>query len=363
MLPFFSQKFSGTGALHSGGLEVRSALDDAREKIARFINAVSPEEIIFTSSGTEAINLAVKGCAWADQRRGKRILLSVIEHPAVIESVGFLESSGFRSERVPVSNEGRIDPAAVAAAITDDTILVCMQAANHDLATIQNLRAIGEAVAERGAALLIDATYAAGWMPLDVQSVNASYVAIAPHRFGGPKGVGVLYKQRRARLTPLIHGGAQELSYRAGTENIPAIIGAGLACELAQKELPASAAHVAKLQSQLWNALKSTIKEIRLNGPEPGSHRLPNSLNFSVAGVEGEGLALALDMKGIAVTSGQACTTKAAKIPLTLAAIGVPEQFGAGTLIASFHKQNTAAEVDEFLKIFPAVVEKLRALS
>jgi cysteine desulfurase len=217
-------------------------------------------------------------------------------------------------------------------------------------------------VAEKGAALMVDATYAAGWMPIDVQSVNASYLAISPHRFGGPKGVGILYKQRRARLTPLIHGGAQELSYRAGTENIPGIVGAGAACEFAQKELAARVAHVAGLQAVMWKGLQSAIKDIRLNGPEPGAGRLPNSLNFSVAGVEGEGLALALDLKSIAITSGQACTTKASKIPATLAAIGVSESYGPGTLIASFNKQNTAGEVDQFLQVFPAVVDRLRAL-
>jgi cysteine desulfurase len=362
MLPFFAEKFGGTGALHAGGLEARAALDEAREKVAAFLNAASQEEIIFTSSGTEAINLAVKGCAWANERRGKKILLSAIEHPAVGESVMFLGTAGFSSEHIAVSGEGRINPGAVAAAITDDTILVCVHAGNHDIGVIQDLRAIGEVVAEKGAALMVDATYAAGWMPIDVQSVNASYLAISPHRFGGPKGVGILYKQRRARLTPLIHGGAQELSYRAGTENIPGIVGAGAACEFAQKELAARVAHVAGLQAVMWKGLQSAIKDIRLNGPEPGAGRLPNSLNFSVAGVEGEGLALALDLKSIAITSGQACTTKASKIPATLAAIGVSESYGPGTLIASFNKQNTAGEVDQFLQVFPAVVDRLRAL-
>jgi cysteine desulfurase len=362
MLPFFAEKFGGTGALHAGGLEARAALDEAREKVAAFINAASSEEIIFTSSGTEAINLAVKGCAWANERRGKKILLSAIEHPAVSESVTFLGTAGFSSERIAVSGEGRIHPGAVAAAITDDTILVCVHAGNHDIGVIQDLRAIGEVIAEKGAALMIDATYAAGWMPMDVQAINASYLAISPHRFGGPKGVGILYKQRRARLTALIHGGAQELSYRAGTENIPGIVGAGAACEFAQKELAARVAHVASLQTSMWKGLQSAIKDIRLNGPEPGAGRLPNSLNFSVAGVEGEGLALALDLKGIAITSGQACTTKASKIPATLAAIGVSEAYGPGTLIASFNKQNTAAEVDQFLQVFPVVVDRLRAL-
>jgi cysteine desulfurase len=175
--------------------------------------------------------------------------------------------------------------------------------------------------------------------------------------------VGILYKQRRARLSPLIHGGAQELGYRAGTENIPGIIGAGVACDLASKELPQRVQRVQLLQKKMWSALHQRVQNIRLNGPEPGQMRLPNSLNFSVSGVEGEGLALSLDMKGFRITSGQACTTRIAKIPPALAAIGVTEEFAPGTLIASFGKENTEAEIDQFLEIFPPIVEKLRAMS
>jgi cysteine desulfurase len=363
MLPWFSVRFAGTGAVHAGGVEARAALDEARDKVALFINAASPEEIIFTSSGTESINLAIKGCAWANERRGKHIILSAIEHPAVVESIGFLKSNGFTSTVVPVSNEGRIDPADITKALTPDTTLVCVHASNHDVATIPDLRGIGEIVADRGVPMLVDATYAAGWIPLDVQAINASYVAIAPHRFGGPKGAGILYKQRRSRLTPLIHGGAQELGWRAGTENIPGIIGVGVACELAAKDLKARAIYVQNLQTQMWSSLKDRIPRICLNGPLPGSHRAPNSLNFSVEGVEGEGLALSLDLKGFATTSGQACATKANKIPATLAAIGVSQEFAPGTLILSFGKENNSGEVDQFLEIFPSVVKNLRQLS
>jgi cysteine desulfurase len=362
MLPWFSRRFAGTGAVHAGGVEARAALDEAREKVARFLKA-SPEEIIFTSSGTEAINLAIKGCAFAERRHGNDIVFSAIEHPAVTQSIQNLETSGFNGIRIAVNNEGFINPEEMASFGNDNIILVCVHAANHDLGTIQDLRAIGEHVAERGAAFFVDATYAGGWMPIDVQAINASYLALAPHRFGGPKGVGILYKQRRAHLIPQIHGGAQELGWRAGTENIPAIVGAGVACELAAKELSHRAEHATRLQSQLWTGLPQRVTNLRLNGPAPGPMRSPNSLNFSVAGAEGEGLALSLDMKGIAVTSGQACATKAAKVPPTLAAIGVSEEFAPGTLIASFGKENTAAEVDRFLELFPGIVEKHRAMA
>jgi cysteine desulfurase len=362
MAPWFAERFSGTGAVHAGGVESRVALDTAREQAAKFLNAASPEEIIFTSSGTESLNLAIKGCALANQRRGKKIILSAIEHPAITESVAFLETLGFTATKLGVSSEGKIEPASIAAAIDDQTILVCVHAGHHDLGTIQNLRAIGDIVANRGVALLVDATYAAGWMPLDAQAINASYLAVAPHRFHAPKGVGILYKQRRARLTPLIHGGAQELSWRAGTENLPGIVGVGLACQLAIKNLPARITHASTLQAELWTGLQTAIDELRLNGPLPGHDRLPNSLNFSIAGVEGEGVALSLDMKGIAITAGQACATKASKVPAVLAALGVPEKYGPGTVIVSFDFENTSEQVRRFLDILPQVISRLRAL-
>jgi cysteine desulfurase len=362
MAPWLAEKFSGTGAVHAGGVAARTALDSAREKVATFLNAASPEEIIFTSSGTESLNLSVKGCALANQRRGKKIVLSAIEHPGVIESVAFLETMGFSSVKVGVSADGRIDPETLLAAVDDETSLVCVHAGHHDIGTIQDLQRIGDLISERGAALLVDATYAAGWMELDVQAINASYLAVAPHRFNGPKGVGILYKQRRARLTPLIHGGAQELGWRAGTENLPGIVGAGAACELAENNLDNRRGHVGQLQSRMWSGLQAKVQEIRLNGPAPGEGRLPNSLNVSIAGVEGEGLALSMDMKGFALTAGQACATKATKVPPVLAALGVPEQFGPGAIILSFDSENTAAEVDHFLEVFPQVVARLREM-
>jgi cysteine desulfurase len=362
MLPWFSERFGGTGAVHAGGVEARAAIDEAREKVARLINAASPEEIIFTSSGTEAINLAIKGCAFADRKRGKDIVFSAIDHPAVTQSIEYLQTEGFGGVCVGVDREGIVAPSEVASLKGDGIILVCAHAGNHDIGTIQDLRGIGEAADKLGAAFFVDATYTAGWMAIDVQAVNASYVAIAPHRFGGPKGVGILYKQRRARLTPMIHGGAQELGWRAGTENIAGIVGAGVACELAMNEMAERVRHVANLQMQMWNGISKGVCDVRLNGPAPGPRRLPNSLNFSVAGVEGEGLALSLDMKGFAITSGQACATKANKVPATLGAIGVPENYAAGTVITSFAKTNTTEEVERFVKLLPGVVKNLREI-
>lgn len=360
MAPWFSERFGGTGAVHGGGVEARNALDEAREKVAAFLNAASEEEIIFTSSGTESLNLALKGCAWAERKRGNKIVLSSLDHPAVLASAEYLAESGFELGKLGFSDEGKIDPAQIAAAVDNETILVCVHAAHHDIGTIQDLRAIGNAVAEKGVALLVDATYSAGWIPIDAHAINASYIAVAPHRCGGPKGVGILYKQRRARLAPLIHGGAQELGWRAGTENIPGIVGAGVACEWAARTLENRATHARELQRLMWEGLQNRVTDIRLNGAAIGNGRLPNSLNVSIAGVEGEGLALSLDMKGFAITSGQACATKGSKIPPVLAALGVEEKFGPGTIILSFGPENTPAEVQQFLEIFPRVVDRLR---
>jgi len=362
MRPWFSERFAGTGAVHSGGVAARGALDAAREQAAKFLNAASPEEIIFTSSGTESINLAIKGCALANRKRGQRIVVSAIEHPAVLQSIDFLETLGFEALRVAVSTDGQIDPGAIREALNDQTILICAHAGHHDIGTMQNLAGMGDLAAERGIDFFVDATYAGGWIPLNAKVIGASFIAIAPHRFHGPKGVGVLYKQRRARILPLIHGGAQELGWRAGTENIPGIVGAGVACEEIASQIPARIAHTSALQHRLWTGLKKSIDEIRLNGPEPGPLRLPNSLNVSFAGLEGEGLALALDMKGFEITSGQACATKASKLPAVLAALGVPEKFGPGTIIASFDSENTTNEIDHLLETMSKAVERLRSM-
>jgi cysteine desulfurase len=362
MAPWFSERFGGTGAVHAGGVEARNALDAAREKVAAFVNAASEEEILFTSSGTESLNLALKGCTLAAMGRGNKIVVSAIEHPAILQSKEFLNGLGFEFIKVGVSREGKIDPAAIGAAVDERTVLICVHAGHHDVGTIQDLRALGDVADAKATPLLVDATYAAGWMSLDVQAINASYLAIAPHRFGGPKGVGVLYKRRRAPLKPLLHGGAQELGWRAGTENIPGIVGAGVACELAARTLEQRVTQARELQRAMWEGLKARVTEIRLNGAEVGEGRLPNSLNFSVAGVEGEGLALNLDLKGFAITAGQACATKASKVPAVLDALGVEEKFGPGAVILSFGPENTLAEVERFLDVFPGVVQRLREM-
>jgi len=363
MKPFLSEACGSPSSLHQLGLRARDALARAREQVAAFINAESPDEILFTSGGTESANLAVKGTAYANQRRGDHIVISEIEHPSVINSVEFLKKQGFNCTRVKVDPEGFVDPAEVRAALTEKTILICVHHVNHDIGTIEPIREIGEIAAGKGIPLFVDAVASGGWLPIDVRALGVQLLSLSPHRFYGPKGVGVLYRNRRARLTSLLHGGVQEGGLRAGTENVPAIVGAGVAAEVAARELPQRAAHTAGLQQRLWDGLKSRVEYVRLNGPEPGPHRSSTNLNLSVEFIEGEGLALALDLEGIAVASGPSCISHSLKISPVLTAIGLGHSLAQGNVLLSLGRENTTEEIDFVVDKFARAVARLRSLS
>src|SRR6266496_2922278 len=281
MKPFFSEACGSPSSLHQLGLRARDALARARAQVAALINAESAEEIVFTSGGTESANLAVKGTAYANQRRGDHIVINEIEHPSVINSVEFLEKRGFNCTRVKVDTEGFVDPADVRAALTEKTILICVHHVNHDIGTIEPIREIGEIALGKGIPLFVDAAASGGWLPIDVQAMGVRLLSLSPHRFYGPKGVGVLYRNRRARLASLVHGGVQEGGLRAGTENVPAIVGAGVAAEMAARDLAGRQAQTAQLQKRLWEGVRSTIPYVKLNGPEPGRGRVSTNLNVS----------------------------------------------------------------------------------
>jgi len=363
MKPFLTEAFGNASSLHQHGLRARDALAKAREQVAAFINAGSPEDIIFTSDGTESANLAVKGVAYASQRRGHHIVVSAIEHPAVLGSVEFLETQGFTSTRVKVDSTGRVDPEEVRAAITDKTILVAVHHVNHDIGTVEPVKEIAAVTAERGIPLYVDAEASAGWLPVDVKALGADLLSFSPHRFYGPKGVGVLYRSRRARLTSLIHGGIQEGGRRAGTENIPAIVGAGVAAELATRDLSRRIAHVPGLQRKLLDGLREKVPYLKLNGPEPGPFRISTNLNVSAEFVEGEGLLLMLDTRGIAVASGTSCVSKSLKVSHVLKAIGLDHSLGQAALMLTLGKDSSPADIDYVLETFPQVVGKLRGMS
>jgi cysteine desulfurase len=364
MRPFLTgDGFGNPSSLHQHGLRARDAIAKAREQVAAFVGAESPEDILFTSDGSESINLAVKGVAWANQRRGRHLVASATEHPAVLESIAFLEKQGFASSLVSVDGEGRLGVESFDEALTDETVLACVHQANHDIGTIQPLEALAAICADRGVPLLLDAEAAAGWLPLQAARPGIGLLSFSPHRFGGPKGVGVLYRHRRTRLTNLIHGGIQEGGFRAGTENVAAIVGAGAACELVGPAVRARAEQAARLQRRLWEGIQARVPYVKLNGPPPGPARLGASLNVSFEFVEGEGLLLILDTQGIAVASGTSCVSKALKVSHVLKAIGADHTLAQGSVLFSLADSNTDAEIDTVLDVLPKVVEKLRGLS
>ena len=355
MRPWLEEIHGNAASLHRHGLKAREALDTAAAQCAAMINAPA-DDLVFTSSGTEANNLAVKGVAEAQRERGTHLILSNIEHPSIDQSVAWLEQQGFTATRVPVDREGRLSVGAVMEAITEQTILIATHHANHDLGAVQNLPALGALAGERGIPLLIDATASGGWLPVDVTAHSISLLTLAPHRFGGPQGVGVLYRNPRVPLAPQLHGGVQQGGLRAGTENLAAIVGAGAGAAL-------PAIEVTPLQQQLHGGLLERIEQMTLNGPKPGPDRLPTQLNYSLAGLEGEGLALALDMQGVAIASGAACVMQNLAIPPALAAIGLDAAQAKGNVLLSLGRDTTAADVDHVLEIIPKQVDKLRTLS
>jgi cysteine desulfurase len=363
MRPYYSETFGNPSSLHQHGLLARDAVNKARAQIADLLNAEPEDEILFTSCGTEAANLAVKGVAYANQRRGNHIVVSAIEHPSILGSAEFLEKQGFVATRVPVDTDGFISPEAVRAAITERTILVAVHCANHDIGTIQPCAEIGRITAEKGIAYYVDANTSGGWLPMDVRAVGANLVSLSPHRFYGPKGVGVLYRNRRARLVSILHGGDQENGRRSGTENVAAIVGAGMAAEIARRELPARMEHTRRLQHLLLDGIRSAVPYVKLSGPEPGPQRISTSLSINTEFVEGEGQLLLLDIHGIAVASGSSCVSKALKISHVLQAIGLDPALAQGNLIFSLGKDNTETEIQHVVATFGKVVSRLREMS
>lgn len=363
MKPFFTEAFGNPSSLHQHGLRVRDALKTARQQMAALIHAESEEEIFFTSDGTESANLAIKGVAYANERKGKHLVVSATEHPSVIQSVEFLEKQGWTCTRVKVNPEGVIDLADLRAAITPQTVLVALHHVNHDIGTIQPVREAGKICAELGVPLYVDCDASAGWLPIDVKEFGAALVSFSPHRFYGPKGVGVLYRNRKARIVSILHGGIQEGGRRAGTENVPAIVGGGVAAEVALKALPARIEHTARLQKRLWEGLRSQIPYIKLNGPVPGPLRISTNLNLSTEFIEGEGQLLLCDLNGIAVASGSSCVSKSLKISHVLGAIGLDHALAQGNIIMTLGKDNTDEDIDYTVETFAKIVTKLRGMS
>lgn len=360
MQPYFSEKYGNPSSIHAFGQETRAAIEKARGQVAALI-AAKPEEIVFTSGGTEADNQALEGVAYANESKGNHIIYSAIEHHAVSECAVFLQKRGFELTVVPVDQDGLVSPAAVAQAITPKTILVSVMHANNEIGTIEPIAAIAKITREKKVYLHTDAVQTAGHWPINVDELGVDLLSLSAHKLYGPKGVGALYIRKGTRLTPFLHGGAQENNRRASTENVPGIVGFGAAAELAGRTLAAENAKLLPLRDKLIKGILEKIPDVRLNGHP--TERLPNNVNVSIRYIEGESMLLSLDMLGIAASSGSACTSGSLDPSHVLLAIGLPHEIAHGSLRFSLGKQTTAAEIDYVLENLPKIVDKLRKMS
>jgi cysteine desulfurase len=360
ILPYFAEAFGNPSSIYTCGREARGAVEEARTKVAELIGARS-EEIIFTSGGTEADNYALKGVAYANEHKGNHIITTSIEHHAVLEVGKFLERRGFKITCLPVDKYGLVAPDDVRKAITDKTILISVMHANNEVGTIEPVEEIGKIAREAGVYFHTDAVQTVGHIPVNVDKLKVDLLAISAHKFYGPKGAGALYVRKGTKLVSLMHGGEQEKRRRAGTENVPAIVGFGKAVELAGQEMGKGAERVAHLRDKLIKGLLEKIDHIRLNG-HPTS-RLPNNVNVSVDFVEGESMLLNLDLEGICASTGSACSSASLEPSHVLLALGIPPEQAHGSLRFTFGRENTEADVERVLEILPGIVAKLRAMS
>lgn len=359
MLPYFSELFGNPSSVYTLGRRSMEALDAAHELVAGLLNC-RPTEIVFTGGGSEADNLAIKGIAYATRRRGNHIITTAIEHHAVLHTCQQLEREGYTVTYLPVDSTGQIDPAAVEAAITDQTALVTMMYANNEVGTIQPIAEIGRICRGHHVPFHIDAVQAGGLLNIDVRSLQVDLLSLSAHKFYGPKGVGVLYIRQGTRVQPQILGGSQERNRRAGTENVPGIVGAAEALRLAQGEHQIEAARLSALRDRLIAGVLR-LPETRLTGHP--SKRLPNNASFAFAGVEGESLLLNLDLIGVAASSGSACSSGSVEPSHVLAAMGFSPEESRGHLRLTLGHSSTDADIDYVLEHLPQIVERLRAMS
>ncbi|NLM53898.1 MAG: cysteine desulfurase NifS [Firmicutes bacterium] len=359
MLPYFSHEFGNASGVYSWSRTARQAVDQARDTVAEILGALA-EEIVFTAGGSESDNLAIKGVAWANRERGRHIITSAIEHHAVLETCHWLEREGFEVTYLPVDSQGLVDPSAVEAALRPDTILVTIMHANNEVGTIQPIAEIGQIVKDSKAVFHTDAVQSAGVLDINVDRLHVDLLSLSAHKLYGPKGVGVLYVRKGTRISPLIHGGAHERRRRAGTENVPGIVGLAKALEITHAEREKENARLILLRDRLIEGLQ-TIPHTRVNGSL--TQRLPNNVNVCFEFIEGESLLLTLDMRGVAASSGSACTSGSLEPSHVLLAMGLPHEIAHGSLRLTLGRGTTAADIDYVLAEIPQIVERLRAMS
>ncbi len=357
MLPYFSEKYGNASSLHQFGRDAKEALENARSIIAKKINA-EPEEIIFTSGGSESDNLAIKGVAYANRNKGNHIITSSIEHHAVLETCKELEKEGFTVSYIGVDKDGIVDLDGLKKAIADKTILITIMHANNEIGTIEPIEEIGRIAKEKGIYFHSDAVQSFTKVPIDVKKINIDLMSFSAHKIHGPKGIGVLYIKKGAKIKRLIDGGSHEFKKRAGTENVPGAVGFAKSVEIAKAE---DIVNMAKLRDKLIEGLLR-IPNSQLNGPK-GSKRLCNNVNIIFNFIEGESMLLHLDMKGVAVSTGSACSSQSLEPSHVLTAIGLKKAVAHGSLRFSLSKYNAEKEIDYVLKVVPKIVEDLRKIS
>ena len=362
MMPFLTEAFGNGSSIHAYGREARNAIDTAREQVAELIGAKSPSEIVFTGSGTEADNHAIKGLTELQKSRGEgnHIITSSVEHHAVLHTCQYLEQRGFEVTYLPVDRYGRIQIEQLSSAIRDSTILISIMHVNNENGTIQPLEEICQVGQEHEIPVHTDAVQSIGKLDVNVQGLGVNLLTLSGHKIYAPKGIGVLYIRRGSRLANLVHGGSHERNRRAGSENVPAIVGLGVAAELAKQERDTYAEHLNKLTYRLREGLDVNIERLHYNGhPE---YCAPGTLNVSFEAVEGESLILRLDMEGICVSTGSACTSGSMEPSHVLAALGLPPRLAQGTVRFSLGRNTTEEEIDTVIAKLPKVIKQMRTL-
>ena len=360
MLPYFTEVYGNPSSLHAFGQGAKHAIEEARYTVADFIGA-KPEEIVFTSGGTESNNFTIKGVAFARREKGNHIITSKIEHHAVLEPCHFLEKQGFKVTLIPVDQRGLVDPADVKKAITDKTILISIMHANNEIGTIEPIAEIGKLARSKDIYFHTDAVQTLGHLPIDVDELNVDILSASGHKLYGPKGVGILYVRKGVRMLPFMHGGDHEQGRRASTHNVPGIVGFGKAVELAKEEMGKEIEKLTFLRDKLIKGILGAIEFTRLNGHP--TQRLPNNVNVSISYVEGESMLLNLDMEGIACSTGSACTSSSLEPSHVLAAIGLPHELAHGSLRFTLGRPTSEDDIVYVLNVLPAIVGKLRSMS
>ena len=357
---YMTEDFGNASSVHAFGRTARQAVDEGRQQVAALINA-QPGEIFFTSGGTESDNLAIKGIASANRKKGNHIITTAIEHHAILHPCEYLEKQGFQVTYLPVDEYGMIRLEDLQQAITPQTILISVMFANNEVGTIQPIREIGKIAREKGIIFHTDAVQATGNVPIDVVDMNIDLLTLSGHKLHGPKGIGALFIRRGVRIDAVQHGGGQERKLRPGTENVPGIAGLGKAAEAAKEEMADKVARITALRDRLMRGIEERIPEIKLNGHP--TQRMPGNVNYSFRYVEGESLLLSLDMKGIAASSGSACTSGSLDPSHVLLAMGLSHEIAHGSLRLTLGRGTTEEDIDYVLEVLPPIIERLRSMS